>query len=216
MSCPKSFAKPSYSRSGVNCKVTGYTNEGSVSSTSVAEGGRKCGATPDFALRAYPGFGGLNPAAERADSRPGGAKGGFCMAQTLRRLAGLTFAAVLAAPALAQTTGELGWCANDAAATPALQIKDCSRVIQSGKASPANVILALTIRGRAYLAVGDPADALKDLDTAIAAEPSNAAALSLRGGVHAMRREFDLAIADYDAALKLDPKLAAAISDRGL
>jgi len=82
------------------------------------------------------------------------------MAQTLRRLAGLTFAAVLAGPALAQSPTELGWCANDAAATPALQIKDCTRVIQSGKTSPATLILALTIRGRAYDVVGDQASAL--------------------------------------------------------
>ena len=124
------------------------------------------------------------------------------MAQTLRRLAGLTFAAVLAGPALAQSPTELGWCANDAAATPALQIKDCTRVIQSGKASPANLILALIIRGRAYDTIGDQASALQDLDKAIAAEPKNAPALLLRGNVHGKRREFDRAIADYDAVLR--------------
>src|ERR1700747_3744266 len=115
--------------------------------------------------------------------------------RALRRLAALTCAAAfIAAPALAQSPAELGWCANDAAATPALQIKDCTRVIQSGKASPGNVMLAFTIRGRAYDAIGDHAAALKDLDTAIAAEPKNAPALLARGSVRAKRREFDLAI----------------------
>src|SRR5262249_567791 len=132
----------------------------------------------------------------------------------LRRLAGLTFALLLVTTARAQQPSELGWCANDAAASPALQIKDCTRVIQSGKATPANLVLALTIRGRACGAVGAHAEALRDLDAPSAAEP-NAAAFLLRGAVHGKRREFDLAIADYDAALKIDPKLATAVSDRG-
>src|SRR5262249_50887547 len=95
----------------------------------------------------------------------------------LRRVAGLTVAALLAAPALAQSPAELGWCANDAASTPALQIKDCTRVIQSNKTSPANLVVALTIRGRAYDAIGAYAEALQDLDKAVATEPNNAAAL---------------------------------------
>src|ERR1700732_352342 len=100
--------------------------------------------------------------------------------RTLRRLAGLTFAAAfIAAPALAQSPAELGWCANDNGATPALQIKDCTRVIESGKASPTTLVIALTIRGRAYDAVGDYADALQDLDKAIAADAKNSAALVL-------------------------------------
>src|SRR5262249_42224039 len=142
---------------------------------------------------------GLIPGAERADSRAwGGAQevGGFRMALTLRRLAGLTFAMFLVTTARAQSPSELGWCANDAPATPALQIKDCTRVIQSGKTSPANLVLALTIRGRAYDAAGSYAEALKDLDAALAAEPKNTAALLLRGAVHGKRREFDLAMAD--------------------
>src|SRR5262249_38149948 len=138
------------------------------------------------------------------------------MAQTLRRLAGLTFAVVVAGPALAQSPTELGWCANDAAGTPALQIKDCTRVIQSGRASPANLILALTIRGRAYDAIGDYVDALQDLDKGMGADGKKARALLLRGNVHGKRREFDRAIADYDEALKIDPRLATAVNDRGL
>ena len=79
--------------------------------------------------------------------------------------------------------------------------------LSGGKASPANLVLALTIRGRAYFAVGDPADALKDLDAAIAADPKNSAALVLRGGVYSAPRAFDPAIADYDAALRIDAKM---------
>ncbi len=133
-----------------------------------------------------------------------------------RPLAGLFAAAFIAAPAWAQTPAELGWCTGDANATPALQIKDCTAVIQGGKATPLNLVIALTIRGRAYDLVGDQARALEDLNRAIELNATNAGAFMLRGAVHGKRRTYDSAIADYTEAVRLDPKLASALSDRGL
>lgn len=63
---------------------------------------------------------------------------------------------------------------------------------------------------------GRSADAIRDLDTALAIQPNNSVALYNRGYARFAQRAYDKAIADYDDAILLDPSLGPAYNNRCL
>ncbi len=62
---------------------------------------------------------------------------------------------------------------------------------------------------------GELADALADLDRALALEPDHASTLELRGMVRRARGDLEGALEDYDRALALEPTRAATLVNRG-
>jgi WD40 repeat protein len=83
------------------------------------------------------------------------------------------------------------------------------------KATPDRADLRLG-RAQALLWRGRYAEALADLDAALAADDRLVEAHWLRGLVRAARQDHDGAIADFGAVIRLDPKHARAYQQRGL
>ena len=64
---------------------------------------------------------------------------------------------------------------------------------------------ALTIRGNAYLGLGDWDRALRDFDEAVKLGPENSGAWFGRGNTYARKNEREKAIADFNEAIRLKP-----------
>jgi tetratricopeptide (TPR) repeat protein len=61
--------------------------------------------------------------------------------------------------------------------------------------------LARVLRARAYLSLGKPADAMSDLNAALAARPGLVEALALRGIARSAMRDYNKALDDLDRAI---------------
>ena len=83
---------------------------------------------------------------------------------------------------------------------PDIVIPACSQIIDSGKASQADLALVHYQRGRGYHKGGDLDRAIADYDRAIELNPSLAEAYHSRGVAHASKGEYDLAFADFNRA----------------
>ena len=70
-------------------------------------------------------------------------------------------------------------------------------------------------RGNAYMAMGQPASAIKDYDKAIDLKPSDARAYSGRGSAYSALGRYHEAMRDYDQAIKLKPDFADVYHGRG-
>lgn len=73
---------------------------------------------------------------------------------------------------------------------------------------------AFKLRGKAQAGRGDPEAALRDYNSYLNTNSSDAQAHVLRGDVHLARRDFPKAIEDYNAAMRLDPTLVDAFRGR--
>ena len=105
---------------------------------------------------------------------------------------------------------------------------DCAVMMQWGKVSgQAQQVVderseaagLRTMRGNAYVRMGDLDSANADFNQAIALNPNNskkAEAYNGRGNVYRNKGEFDRAIADFNQAIAFDPKLKYAYVSRGL
>ena len=101
------------------------------------------------------------------------------------------------------------------------QIRDCSRIIKSGRLfgkpiSKAYLAIVYINRGGAYDYKGEYDRAIADFDKAIELNPKDGGAYINRGAVNYHKGEYDRAIADYTQAIKLDPKDAAVYTNRGI
>jgi serine/threonine protein kinase len=98
-------------------------------------------------------------------------------------------------------------------------IQLCTEVLTR---EPANAVVALAIRGQAYLGVDNPEQAIKDLTAVIDKDATNGTVLAGRAKAQLQLKKYDAAIDDARAALKLDrslqldPLLLQAYRARGL
>lgn len=88
--------------------------------------------------------------------------------------------------------------------------KDCTAVIESGKASPTEKAIALNNRG---VDAKTPEAARRDFDEAIKLAPTIAKIYNNRGTNRLGTPE--LALEDYTAAIRIDPNYAVAYTSRG-
>jgi lipoprotein NlpI len=88
--------------------------------------------------------------------------------------------------------------------SPALRIRACTAIIQSGRETPRNLAIAFYNR------------AIADYDRAIQLHPSDAQAFNNRGVAYRAKGENERAIADYDEAIRLNPSFATASYNRGI
>jgi tetratricopeptide (TPR) repeat protein len=139
-------------------------------------------------------------------SKPGGRFVAVLLAMTASAWAG---------PAIAQTPQQMNWCIGRDNATPDLQIKGCTAVIQTGPVAGNNLAKAYYNRGIAYAGEGQYDSAIADYDQTIRLSPKNANAFYNRGSAYAKKRQYDQAITDYDRAIQLDPKNAFTYVSRG-
>ena len=95
------------------------------------------------------------------------------------------------------------------------KIAACTRAINSGRWSGANLAWAYTNRGVAFRGRGDDESALGDYDYAIKINPNFADAFYNRGLVLHDRKEYDRAIADYNRSIEIDAKEADVFTARG-
>ena len=144
--------------------------------------------------------------AETKRSKPGGRFVAVFLAMTASAWAG---------PTIAQTPQQMNWCIGGDNATPDLQIKGCTAVIQTGPIAGSNLAKAYYNRGIAYAGEGQYDSAIADYSEVIRLSSKNANAFYDRGSAYAKKRQYDQAIADYDRAIQLDPKNAFTYVGRG-
>jgi tetratricopeptide (TPR) repeat protein len=135
------------------------------------------------------------------------------------RLALLLAALTAALPAAAQSGMDeaSAWCARRDPATPVERsIAGCDWLIASAMLTPRNLSIALANRGYYQSQVlVRRADALRDYDAAVEADPTNAIALNGRGVLRSDLGNRPGAMADYDAAIRFDPRNRDAYNNRG-
>jgi tetratricopeptide (TPR) repeat protein len=134
------------------------------------------------------------------------------------RLVAMSLAMIAGAwtgPTIAQTPQQMNWCIGRDNATPDLQIKGCTAVIQTGPIAGNNLAKAYYNRGLAYAGKGQYDDAIADYDQTIRLSPKNANAFYNRGSAYAKKRQYDQAITDYGQAIQLDAKNAFTYVSRG-
>ncbi len=82
----------------------------------------------------------------------------------------------------------------------------CGKVIDNPKQSAANRAVAYGNRGWGFMEAGDVVRALKDADTSITLDHSNAFVFNNRGIIYFRRGDYEKAAADFSAVIKIDPK----------
>ncbi len=95
------------------------------------------------------------------------------------------------------------------------KIAGCTRAIESGRWSGANLAWAYNNRGNAYKNTRQYDNAIADYTKAIRLDPSYVFGYNGRGNALLAMGEYDRAIADYNQALSLDPNYAYAYNGRG-
>ncbi len=127
-----------------------------------------------------------------------------------------TLAVTLGASAIqAQTSPEWPRCLAGRDVVADDQIAACAVVIRAGRETKANLALAYTHRGGAYLQTGDLEHALADFNAALALKPDNESALNARAKVLDSKGDHDRALADWTSALSLKPDYLEALRNRG-
>jgi len=121
---------------------------------------------------------------------------------------------VLSEPTKAQSSEAWNACVGGRGEPAFLQISGCSLVIQSGKATAAQITFAYGRVCVAQIYRGYPTSATEYCDEAIAREPRGALHWFSRGHAFLMREDYQHAISDFDEALRLDQQNPWAYSDR--
>jgi tetratricopeptide (TPR) repeat protein len=116
--------------------------------------------------------------------------------------------------ARADFSDEIRRCASDAS-HPDIRIVACTRNIESGRFTGANLAVAFTNRGLAYKRKGQWDRAIADYSEAIRLKSDVAQVFNNRGNAHYHKGQLDRAIEDYDEAIRLQPDLAEAFGNRG-
>lgn len=130
---------------------------------------------------------------------------------------GIAVAVAPATPGFAQPQRPpvFGQCAvardNPPAAIPA-----CTAIIQSGRASPRDLMITYVNRGIAFAEQANHERALADLNHALRIDPNHAGAYNARGLILLRKGQPDQAITDFDRAIRLNPQLASAYNNRAL
>src|SRR5262249_21463278 len=104
-------------------------------------------------------------------------------------------------PALAQSNSDPCFAAQT---DSDVRIEDCTKWIKSGRLEPENLSIAYYNRGFAYADNFEEDRAIADFDSAIQANPENAAAFYSRGIRYAHKGEHDRALADESHAIQLN------------
>jgi tetratricopeptide (TPR) repeat protein len=110
-----------------------------------------------------------------------------------------------AAPA-SSSFAELAACGN--APDAARRISVCTRAIESGRLSDADLGVALVMRALGYVnsEPADPQRAIADTEAALRLDPANSYAYRTRGLAREELGDSDGAMADLDTAVRLDPE----------
>ena len=119
---------------------------------------------------------------------------------------------VLSEPTKAQSSEAWEACLGRRGEPAFLQISSCSLVIQSGKATAAQITFAYGRVCDAQIYHQYP-DATEYCDEAIAREPRGALHWYSRGRDFLKREDYQHAISDFDEVLRLDPQNAFAYAD---
>jgi tetratricopeptide (TPR) repeat protein len=104
----------------------------------------------------------------------------------------------------------------DPRSTPDAAIVHCTRAIETGQLSQAQLGYALRLRGFAYTRKGEYDQAIQDFDQALRLNPNDAATLVGRGAAYFGKKQLERAIQDFDEANRLAPNGADPIRSRGL
>lgn len=91
----------------------------------------------------------------------------------------------------------------------------CTRVVDAGKPL-GDVASALSHRGSAYQALGQPEAAMRDLDASVKRKPNDADLLANRGAILNIQERLGPALRDLEAALALDPRNVLALGNRAI
>ncbi len=95
-------------------------------------------------------------------------------------------------------------------------VSACTRIINSGRETKANLAKAYNNRGVAYHGQSRFDSAIADYSNAISNNPKYALAYSNRGLAYSKKSLYSLAIKDYDTAIRLKPRDAGTYDNRGL
>ena len=126
-------------------------------------------------------------------------------------------ALLAAAPAQAQASLDQAQCGNKGRdISPDLAIAACSRLIQYGSLTRADLGIVYIDRGSAYDDQGEHDQAIADYTNALELDPRNAVGYFIRGIAYDAKGEHDLAIADYTKAIELEPSQPGAYAARGV
>ena len=129
-------------------------------------------------------------------------------------IVGLT--TLMAAPALADTFGDLDQCKFVGQISKADQsIAACDRIIGDAKATASDRAAALSSRCGWRWAKQDPDRALADCNQAIGIDSGRADAYVNRGNVYLSKGDADHALSDFNEAIKRDPRSTWAYNARG-
>src|SRR5215472_14340746 len=132
-------------------------------------------------------------------------------------ISALIAAALLTSGAAAPTRDEqLRACAGLGGEMSDARVKACSAVIAGGRESNDRLAAVFFNRGNAYVALGQPWQAIADYDQVIRLKPISPIAFTNRGSVFHSLGQYDHAIQDFDQALTLSPNDALALNDRCL
>ncbi|MBL6938822.1 MAG: TonB family protein [Alphaproteobacteria bacterium] len=96
-------------------------------------------------------------------------------------------------------------CSGYSKKPPALRIEACNQVLGTNGLDPGDKVVALRQRGVAELGLHKHADALTDLNAALALDPDDYRAMVDRGDVYLALHQYPRAMAEYDRALLLQP-----------
>jgi lipoprotein NlpI len=121
-------------------------------------------------------------------------------------------AMLLASPATAASDRDRSDCNGD---DPAVMIRGCTQVIEDASESASDRVLALYMRGLAYVAKGDVDRAIADYDKAIDLNPRNGLAFNERGLAYKVKGDLDRAVRDLDEAVRLNAGNADIHYNRG-
>jgi tetratricopeptide (TPR) repeat protein len=129
------------------------------------------------------------------------------------RIALLAIAILLAVPRPA-AADDRALCRGGAAEAQS-RLAACTRALEDRQSRGTERARLLVARAFLYHRQRDFANALADLDAAIAADPRYAPAYRGRGAILHDRKDYDGAIAEQDRALKLNSRFAGAYYERG-
>ncbi|MGA7675504.1 MAG: tetratricopeptide repeat protein [Rhizomicrobium sp.] len=129
--------------------------------------------------------------------------------------AALAGAAMLSAPARADTQADWFICENDYYNADAA-IAACTSVIQSGTVTGADLGEAYSDRGVDFYGKGQYDQAIQDFDQAISLKPNDGNAFGYRGKSYYQLGQYARAIQDFDREIELGPLPSFGYYDRGL
>lgn len=89
-----------------------------------------------------------------------------------------------------------------------LKIGGCTALIRSGELTGEYLAPAYSLRGAAYIALGEPTRAIEDYDQAIRLYPGRASLYFARAEAYIALGEYARVIGDMDQTILLDPKYA--------